>query len=115
MGSDTVAVTLEKSGEGVSRSSSVLRRLPKQQRAITASITPANKPGKKPTKTASVGNLLYWTVGAGLWEELVAAVCDGELVDCVEEVELGSGVDGDFGVEEEAEGAILDVAKGELS
>ena len=57
MGSETVAVTLEKSGD-VGSLSSFLRRRPKQQSAMTASITPATMPGKKPTRTALVGNLL---------------------------------------------------------
>ena len=55
MGSETVAVTLEKSGD-VGSGSSLPRRRPKQQSAMTASITPATRPGKKPTKTALVGN-----------------------------------------------------------
>ena len=58
MGSETVAVTLEKSGDVGSLSSLLRRRRPKQQSAMTASITPAIKPGKKPTITALVGNLL---------------------------------------------------------
>ena len=57
MGSETVAVTLEKSGDGVSRSS-LGRQRPKQQSAINASMMPAMSPGKKPTRTASAGNRL---------------------------------------------------------
>ena len=50
-------MTLEKSGDGVSRSS-LGRQRPKQQSAITASMMPAMSPGKKPTRKASAGNRL---------------------------------------------------------